>query len=62
MERDGKVVGFIADRVSEVLELRQRDFRNGAVRGHGRPRRVLEPEEIMTEADWATLWARPNGG
>ncbi|MGA3188336.1 MAG: chemotaxis protein CheW [Bryobacteraceae bacterium] len=56
VEEEGRLVGFIADRVSEVLELRQRDFRNGALRGHGRPRRVLEPGQIMNEKDWSTLW------
>jgi chemotaxis signal transduction protein len=49
----GRLVGFIADRISEVLELRSRDFRNGAVRGHGRPRRVLDPDQIMTAEEWA---------
>ena len=53
------LAGFIADRVSEVLELRQMDFRSGAVRGHGRPRRLLYPDQIMTEADWSNLWVKP---
>jgi chemotaxis signal transduction protein len=47
-----KLVGFIADRVSEVLDLRARDFRNGVVRTHGRARRVLNPEQIMKPEDW----------
>ena len=59
VETDGRLVGFIADRVSELLELRQRDFRDGQVRGHGRPRRVLDPDRIMTELDWSDLWVRP---
>lgn len=53
VETEGRLAGFIADRVSEVLDLRARDFRNGAVRGHGRPRRVLDPDQIMTPEDWA---------
>ena len=53
VETGGRLAGFIADRISEVLELRARDFRNGAVRGHGRPRKVLDPEQITTPEDWA---------
>ena len=52
VETAGRLAGFIADRVSEVLELRPRDFRNGAVRTHGRPRKVLDPAKIMTDDDW----------
>jgi purine-binding chemotaxis protein CheW len=59
VETQGRLAGFIADRVSEVLNLRQRDIRNGAVRGHGRPRRVLDPEQIMTVDDWAAFWVSP---
>jgi chemotaxis signal transduction protein len=55
VETTGRLAGFIADRVSEVLELRQRDFRNGALRGYGRPRRVLDPNQIMKEEDWSVL-------
>jgi chemotaxis signal transduction protein len=58
-ETEGKLVGFVADRVSEVLDLRQRDFRNGALRGHGRPRRVLEPGQIMKKEDWSALVFSP---
>jgi chemotaxis signal transduction protein len=58
-ETGGRLVGFVADRVSELLDLRQRDFRNGALRGHGRPRRVLEPGQIMKEEDWSALWVKP---
>jgi chemotaxis signal transduction protein len=43
----GRLAGFVADRVSEVLDVRQRDFRNGALRGHGRPRRVLDPRQVV---------------
>jgi chemotaxis signal transduction protein len=49
---DQRLVGFIADRVSEVLDLRARDFRNGAVRTRGRVRRVLEPIQIMRDEAW----------
>jgi chemotaxis signal transduction protein len=59
VEAEGRLVGFIADRVSELLELRVRDFRNGQARGHGRPRRVLDPDHIMTRLDWSALWVKP---
>jgi purine-binding chemotaxis protein CheW len=59
VETSGKLAGFIADRISEVLDLRPRDFRNGAVRGHGRPRRVLDPDQIMTSEEWAVFSGKP---
>jgi chemotaxis signal transduction protein len=55
VEAGGRLVGFVADRVSEVLDLRQRHFRNGALRAHGRPRKVLDPDAIMTTEDWSVF-------
>jgi chemotaxis signal transduction protein len=55
LEIGNRLAGFIADRVSEILDLRAWDFRTGAVRTHGRPRRVLEPVEVMKEEDWLSL-------
>jgi chemotaxis signal transduction protein len=55
VEIEERLAGFIADRVSEVLELRGRDFRNGAVRTQGRVRKVLEPAQIMKEEDWSEV-------
>jgi len=60
VETRGKLAGFIADRVSEVLDLRHRDFRHGAVRGHGRPRKVLDPDRIMNDEDWSALRVMPS--
>jgi chemotaxis signal transduction protein len=51
----GRLAGFIADRVSDMLDLRPRDFRNGMLRTHGRPRRVLVPDRIMNEEDWSAF-------
>lgn len=48
------LVGFIADRVSEVVKARARDFRQGKLR-LGRPRRVLQPEEILTLEEVAAI-------
>lgn len=55
VEANEKLFGFIADRVSEVIDLRARDFRNGAVRSTGRVRRVLEPAQMMQDADWPAI-------
>jgi chemotaxis signal transduction protein len=48
----GRIFGFVADRVSEVVNLRARDFRDGVVRTIGRARKVLDPNRIMSEEDW----------
>lgn len=58
-ETGGRLVGFIADRVSELVDLRLRDFRGGMARTQGRPRRVLEPHQIVKEEEWAKLWVNP---
>jgi chemotaxis signal transduction protein len=55
LEVGDRLVGFIADRVSAILDLRAWDFRSGAIRTRGRARRVLEPAEIMKEEDWPAL-------
>jgi len=49
---DDRYAGFIADRVSELIDVRQRDFHNGVLRGQGRPRKMLDPRQILKEADW----------
>jgi purine-binding chemotaxis protein CheW len=46
VEVEGKLTGFIADRVAELIEVRPRDLRKGALRGYGRPRRLLDPAAI----------------
>jgi chemotaxis signal transduction protein len=55
VDTGAKLAGFIADRVSEILDLRTRDFRSGVLRTHGRARRVLEPGQIMTAEDWSAF-------
>jgi purine-binding chemotaxis protein CheW len=61
VEAGERLVGFIADRVSEILDLRARDFRGGVVRTHGRARRVLDPARIMTEEDWPAIGVSVRG-
>ncbi len=42
--------GFVADRVTELIKVRARDFRQGRIR-IGRPRRVLYPEQVLAVAE-----------
>ncbi len=57
------LVGLMADRLSEVVE-----FRNGEIRGttaqfriqgrpYGRPKTLLQPEELLTQEQWIQLRA-----
>ena len=50
-----RLIGFIVDRVCRVVELRARDFHNGVVRLTGRPRRVLDPDRILSEPELLSL-------
>jgi chemotaxis signal transduction protein len=50
-----RLAGFIADRVSDVVIFRDRDFSHGAFRGNGRPRRLLDPDQIASEDDLTCL-------
>jgi chemotaxis signal transduction protein len=51
-----RLLGFIADRVSEVLTLRPRELQRGAVRISGRPRRMLDPDAILSEEELLGYW------
>jgi chemotaxis signal transduction protein len=44
-----QLAGFVADRLSEVVEARERDFSRGKLRGAGRPRQVLDPDVLFSE-------------
>jgi len=57
----GRLAGFVAECVSEVRMLRDRDFRNGSVRINGRVRRVLDADEILTEAEFLSCWNLADG-
>jgi purine-binding chemotaxis protein CheW len=46
-----RLAGFVADRVSAVVHLRERDFHNGVAHAKGRPRRLLDPDQILTEGE-----------
>jgi chemotaxis signal transduction protein len=51
VELDGfygpQLAGFVADRVSEIVEARERDLRGGKLRTGGRPRAVLNPNVLL---------------
>jgi chemotaxis signal transduction protein len=51
----GRLVGFVADCVSELVTLRERDFKKGVPRINGRARRVLDPSTILTEEDFLLM-------
>ena len=51
------LAGFVADRISDVVIYRDRDLRSGALRGKGRPRRLVDFDQRVSEAELAGLWA-----
>jgi chemotaxis signal transduction protein len=55
VETEDHLLGFVADRISELIDARARDFRNGMLRTPGRPRKVLDPDRIMRKEDWEGL-------
>jgi chemotaxis signal transduction protein len=50
-----QLVGFIADRVSDVTQVRARDFRGDQVIIAGKPRRLLHPDRLLTAEDLVNL-------
>lgn len=44
-----QLAGFVADRISEIVQARERDFSRGKLRASGRPRHVLDPEILLSE-------------
>ena len=51
------MAGFVADRVSNVVVYRARNLHEGILRGIGRPRRLIDFAQMVTEDDLAGLWA-----
>jgi chemotaxis signal transduction protein len=47
------LTGFLADRVTEMIYARERDFSRGKLRLGGRLRRVLDPEILLGQAEQA---------
>lgn len=51
------LAGFIADRVSGVVVYPARDLNKGILRGTGRPRRLIDFSQFVSEEDVAGIWA-----
>jgi chemotaxis signal transduction protein len=49
-----RLTGFLADRVTEMVYARERDFSHGKLRLGGRPRRVLDPEVLLASGPAVT--------
>jgi purine-binding chemotaxis protein CheW len=49
------LLGFVADRISDVVVYRDRDLRSGALRGKGRPRKLVDFDQLVTENELAGL-------
>ena len=43
-----RLAGFLADAVSEIVYVRERDFHHGKLRLGGRPRTVFDPEILIS--------------
>jgi chemotaxis signal transduction protein len=50
------LLGFVADRISDVVIYRDRDLRSGALRGKGRPRKLIDFDQIVSEKELGPLW------
>jgi chemotaxis signal transduction protein len=50
------LLGFVADRISDVVIYRDRDLRSGALRGKGRPRRLIDFDQIVSKKELGPLW------
>lgn len=51
-----QLVAFVADRISDVVVYRDRDLRSGSLRGKGRPRRLVDFDQLVGEEELAGLW------
>lgn len=53
-----QLVAFVADRISDVVVYRDRDLRSGSLRGKGRPRKLVNFDQLVTEEElsgWCVL-------
>lgn len=50
------LAGFVADRISDVVVYRERDLRSGSLRGKGRPRKLVDFDQLVTEQELEGLW------
>jgi hypothetical protein len=58
-----RMVGLLVDKLSEVVELRDSEFRGNIVqqriggRPYGRPKNLVELETLLDPADWESIRA-----
>jgi purine-binding chemotaxis protein CheW len=58
------VVGIVADKLSEVVEFRPAEIRGSTAqqriqgRPYGRPKTLLEPEDLLSAEEWAEVRSR----
>jgi chemotaxis signal transduction protein len=50
------LLGFVADRISDVVVYRDRDLRSGALRGKGRPRKLIDFDQLVSKKELGPLW------
>lgn len=58
------VVGIVADKLSEIIEFRPGEIRGSTAqqriqgRPYGRPKTLLEPEELLSPMEWSQIRTR----
>jgi chemotaxis signal transduction protein len=50
------LLGFVADRISDVVVYRDRDLHSGTLRGKGRPRKLIDFDQLVSEKELGALW------
>lgn len=51
------LLGFIADRISDVVIYHDRDLRSGSLRGKGRPRKLIGLDQIVRKSEMGAVVA-----
>jgi chemotaxis signal transduction protein len=51
------LLGFVADRISDLVVYRDRDLRGGTLCGKGRPRKLVDFDQLVGEDELAGWWA-----
>lgn len=59
LEADVRLVGFIADKVSDIVSHREADFRRDTVRVNGRPKSRISLDQLLTSDELQMLGRVP---
>ena len=51
------LLGFVADRISDLVVYRDRDLRGGTLCGKGRPRKLIDFDQLVGEDELVGWWA-----